>query len=255
MRIKPFIIIGAIAGAACSRTIATLSPAPGTTRGLRAWRKRENNGSGRRRHGPYAGKVAKWQPTDLANKVTPILVELENTSDAPILVRYNRISLTDADGHRFAVMPPYDIDGTVSQAYTIDSPYYGFDRVRGRCAIPVSLVPALLAVQRHVRIRCVVLLALRNAVSRSAVADDRHGSACAARRRAVARWTGGGLHLFRGSAPRREDPDARRCDHRRELGIDGGHGAHSFCRALGGNRLHSKGRSTAPWRRAPLAER
>src|SRR5262249_4180132 len=46
----------------------------------------------------------------------------------PVLIRYNRITLTDADGHRFNVMPPYDIDATLVESYTVTNPYYGFNR-------------------------------------------------------------------------------------------------------------------------------
>jgi hypothetical protein len=41
-------------------------------------------------------------------------------------VRYNHFWLTDAQGHRFNAMPPYDVDGTVTEREVIENPYYGF---------------------------------------------------------------------------------------------------------------------------------
>ena len=127
MQIKTFVLFAAaIAAAGCSRTIARLSPAPGVI---------TVPGPGQGASATAAGvqvvartQAWQWNPQDLATKATPILLQLTNNSARPILVRYNHISLTDADGHRFNVMPPYDINGTVSQAFTIQNPYYGFNR-------------------------------------------------------------------------------------------------------------------------------
>ena len=69
-----------------------------------------------------------WGPSDLDTKVTPILLELQNNGQMPVLVRYNHITLPDSLGHRFAAMPPYDTNGSLSEAYTIQNPIYGFDR-------------------------------------------------------------------------------------------------------------------------------
>jgi hypothetical protein len=69
-----------------------------------------------------------WNPTNLSNQATPILLELENNSDRAVAVRYNHIWLTDADGHRFNVMPPYDVNGTVTQSFEVQNPFYGFNR-------------------------------------------------------------------------------------------------------------------------------
>ncbi|MDB4874391.1 MAG: hypothetical protein JWM41_837 [Gemmatimonadetes bacterium] len=115
-----------LGAAACSRTTAKLSPAPGVA---------VVPGPGQGAAASAAGvrvvaraQAWKWEPRDLDTKVTPIFVELQNDSDRPVAVRYNHISLTDAAGHRFNVMPPYDIDATLSEAFTVQSPYYGFDR-------------------------------------------------------------------------------------------------------------------------------
>src|ERR1043165_4319131 len=53
---------------------------------------------------------------------------MQNNGSHPVLLRYNEISLTDDAGNRFSVMPPYNIDGTVSEAFTVRNPYYGFSR-------------------------------------------------------------------------------------------------------------------------------
>jgi hypothetical protein len=67
-----------------------------------------------------------WNPRDLWTEVTPILLELQNDGDQPMLIRYNRIVLTDSLGHRFNVMPPYDIGGTITESETVQAPFYGF---------------------------------------------------------------------------------------------------------------------------------
>jgi len=119
--------IAAVLGAtACARTEARLTPAPTAT---------VVPGPGKGASANVAGVqvVARtgawqWTPRDLETKVTPILIELQNNGDTPIQVRYNDLSLTDSQGHHFSVMPPYDIEGTVSVAYEVGSPYYGFSR-------------------------------------------------------------------------------------------------------------------------------
>lgn len=122
---------GAIAVAAgtwgCARTTAELSPAPGATL--------VSGGIGQGATATVAGvqviaraKAWHWDPTDLDTKVTPVLLELQNNGNRAVVVRYNHISLVDDAGNHFNVMPPYDIDGTLSEAFTIRSPYYGFNR-------------------------------------------------------------------------------------------------------------------------------
>lgn len=128
---KLIIASSALFLAACSRTTANLTPAPGVAVVA----------------GPGAGasttvdnvqiiaraQAWKWNPTDLSTKVTPLLIELQNNGNREVLIRYNQISLTDADGHRFSVMPPYDINTKLTQAYTIENPFYGF---RGYAVAP-----------------------------------------------------------------------------------------------------------------------
>jgi hypothetical protein len=107
-------VVAAVFGAtACARTEARLTPAPTAT---------AVSGPGKGASATIAGVqlVARpgawqWTPRDLETKVTPILIELQNNADTPIQVRYNDLSLTDSQGHHFSVMPPYDIDGTVSR--------------------------------------------------------------------------------------------------------------------------------------------
>jgi hypothetical protein len=108
----------------CSRTIARLQPAPGAM---------VVSGPGQGAAATAAGvrvtahaQAWKWGPSDLDTKVTPLLIELENNGQMPALVRYNHFWLTDAQGHRFNAMPPYDVDGTVTEREVIENPYYGF---------------------------------------------------------------------------------------------------------------------------------
>ena len=130
MNSRIFLAAGAVVGAVwtlgCARTVAELTPAPGATR---------VSGPGEGAAATVAGvqvvarsKAWHWDPADLDAKVTPILVEFQNNGDRPVIVRYNHISLMDDAGNRFNVMPPYDIDGTLSEAFTVSNPYYGFNR-------------------------------------------------------------------------------------------------------------------------------
>ena len=130
MNSRIFLAAGAVAGAmwasGCTRTVAELSPAPGATR---------VSGTGEGATATIASvqviartKAWHWDPADLDTKVTPMLVEFQNNGTRPVIIRYNHISLTDDAGNRFAVMPPYDIDGTLSESYTVQNPYYGFSR-------------------------------------------------------------------------------------------------------------------------------
>jgi hypothetical protein len=126
MHVRTLLITGALLTAACARTVAKLSPAPGAT---------VAQGPGEGAMATAAGvrvtaraEAWQWDPSDLKAKVTPILLELQNDGANPVLVRYNRISLTDEQGHHFNVMPPYDINATVTEAERVENPFYGFDR-------------------------------------------------------------------------------------------------------------------------------
>jgi hypothetical protein len=126
---RNFIVAIACAAAAaggCARTQAKLTPAPGADVVAGRGRGAEAVAAGVRvvaRAGAWA-----WNPTDLDTKATPILIELGNNGSVNMLVRYDRITLTDEAGHRFAAMPPYDVNATVNESYTVRNPYYGFSR-------------------------------------------------------------------------------------------------------------------------------
>jgi hypothetical protein len=130
MNSRIFLAAGAVAGAVwtlgCARTVAELNPAPGTTR---------VSGTGEGATATVASvqviarsKAWHWDPTDLDSKVTPMFIEIQNNGSRPVMVRYNHISLVDDAGNRFNVMPPYDIDGTLSERFTVENPSYGFSR-------------------------------------------------------------------------------------------------------------------------------
>jgi hypothetical protein len=123
--VKTLIVAGVVATAGCSSQVARIRTAPGTV---------VVPGIGEGASASAAGvrviaraQAWQWEPRNLSTEVTPFLIELRNDGSHPVLVRYNRISLTDADGHRFMVMPPYDIDGSVTERYTVMNPYYGFN--------------------------------------------------------------------------------------------------------------------------------
>ena len=74
-----------------------------------------------------------FDPPDLETKATPILLELTNNSDRSIVVRYDHIALTDAAGHRIDVIPPYNVQGTVSVPVTVQQPdHFAGDVLRSR---------------------------------------------------------------------------------------------------------------------------
>jgi hypothetical protein len=131
MTLNRIVITGVFSASAtlavgCGRTQAKLTPAPSAAVVPGRGRGAETVAAGVRvvaRAGAWA-----WEPRDLETKATPILIELANDGDGPMLVRYNHVTLTDAAGHKFAAMPPYDIDATMSEAFTVRNPYYGFSR-------------------------------------------------------------------------------------------------------------------------------
>ncbi len=120
------IIAGAAVAMACSSNTARIRTAPGDVVVPGPGEGAEATAAGVR----VVARAHAWQwgPADLDSKVTPFLVQLQNNGTSSISVRYNRISLTDADGHRFEVMPPYDIDATLTERFTVTNPYYGYDR-------------------------------------------------------------------------------------------------------------------------------
>ena len=117
-------LVGAIGAAGCSRNYAKLTPAP-----------QASIVSG---PGGGAGTVAagvrviarseawEWEPRNLHSKVTPMLIELNNLGKHSVAIRYNHISLVDAQGHVFHAMPPYDINASVKQKVTMVYPYSGY---------------------------------------------------------------------------------------------------------------------------------
>lgn len=79
----------------------------------------------------------RWNPTDLDQFVTPMLLEIENDSDRPVRIRFQDIRMVGDNGVYLAALPPYDIRGETtrtvqSHAYTHDGfvvahhvhPYY-----------------------------------------------------------------------------------------------------------------------------------
>lgn len=71
----------------------------------------------------------RWEaePRDLITHATPLLIRLENNGSEPILVRYELFDLRNPVGDDFPAMPPYDLDGTVTEAVTVHRyPLTGF---------------------------------------------------------------------------------------------------------------------------------
>jgi hypothetical protein len=123
--LSAFAGIAAVALAACAvRQPLDLAPAP-NAKAVEGVGKGAVDTAGGVRVEARAG-AWKWNPEDLAIKVTPFFVELENTGSSRVLVRYNNFSVTDASGKRHAAMPPYDLSGSVTESYTVQNPYYPY---------------------------------------------------------------------------------------------------------------------------------
>jgi hypothetical protein len=114
-----------VVGAACGST-TTLSPGPDSAMAP---------------VGPGEGTVASetgvrmvvraraWQgdPETLESEMTPLFVEITNSSNHPLLVRYRDLQIHTNEGESFAALPPYDIDEDVTERLAVyDYSYAGF---------------------------------------------------------------------------------------------------------------------------------
>lgn len=56
-----------------------------------------------------------WRGADIEDDVTPLRVTIQNDSERPVRLRYSDFALVERSGERYAALPPYDIEGTVSR--------------------------------------------------------------------------------------------------------------------------------------------
>lgn len=54
-------------------------------------------------------------------RVTPVVVTINNRSDRPIRVQYSQFSLVSPRGRCFSVLPPYPMEGTVAEPLFVDA--------------------------------------------------------------------------------------------------------------------------------------
>lgn len=59
-------------------------------------------------------------------ELTPILVKIENESRTPLRVRYEEFALVDAEGRRWAALPPFDMEGAVNEPVRSAYGSYGY---------------------------------------------------------------------------------------------------------------------------------
>jgi len=59
---------------------------------------------------------------DVETHVTPVRVVVENDSDQPVRLRYQEFALIAADGSRFAALPPYAVEGEVTDRTIVEHP-------------------------------------------------------------------------------------------------------------------------------------
>lgn len=122
MNSRLLLVASAVAASACARSYAELSPAVGAV---------PASGPGEGAVANVAGvqvvaRTQAWHfdPPNLEEKVTPMMIEVTNNSDRAILLHYKDITLTDEGGTHYDVIPPYSVNGTLSVPVTIQDPYY-----------------------------------------------------------------------------------------------------------------------------------
>lgn len=109
----PICLLAAGLLSACAADIATLQPAPEARLVAAA-------GMGKAAFDEAAGVRVTAMPrswpgrTPIERVVTPVRLRIDNNSGQAVLVRYDRIALSDASGRVYAALPPYSIDATVS---------------------------------------------------------------------------------------------------------------------------------------------
>lgn len=62
-------------------------------------------------------RASAWEgvPSNLAAKLTPMLVTISNDSEVPVRVRYNELMLVVPEGRVYKALPPFQIDGQLAQ--------------------------------------------------------------------------------------------------------------------------------------------
>lgn len=53
--------------------------------------------------------------TEIKREVTPLRVEIENSSQVPLRIRYDRFTLVGPQGQRYSALPPYGVEGSVEE--------------------------------------------------------------------------------------------------------------------------------------------
>lgn len=69
-----------------------------------------------------------WRGADIEDDVTPLKVTIRNDSGRPLRVRYSDFALVERNGERYAALPPYQIEGTVSRP-AMAGDYRALDRL------------------------------------------------------------------------------------------------------------------------------
>jgi hypothetical protein len=118
-------VVAAFGVAACTST-TQLSPAPGAQPappGIGTGAIASNAGV------TIEARADAWQgnPATLEREITPILVEVTNSGNHPLLVRYSAFQLMATNGKVHRAMPPFAIDEEITEEYMVRTfPYSGF---------------------------------------------------------------------------------------------------------------------------------
>lgn len=113
MRLSIYLLAGTALIAACASDTVTLRPAPDANLAPAAG---SQNAAADMLSGVRVTAMPRSWPgrMPIENVVTPLRVRVDNNSGNPVLIRYDKISLTSPGGKIFAALPPYSIDATVS---------------------------------------------------------------------------------------------------------------------------------------------
>ena len=126
MRMLSAIAVMAAFGTAACTSTTRLDPAPGAQpapAGIGEGAIASNAGV------QIEARADAWRgnPSTLEQEITPLLVEVTNHSNHPLLVRYSAFQLLSTNGKVHRAMPPFDIDEDITEEYTISTfPYTGF---------------------------------------------------------------------------------------------------------------------------------
>ncbi|RJP75253.1 MAG: hypothetical protein C4524_12000 [Candidatus Zixiibacteriota bacterium] len=72
-----------------------------------------------------AAEVEAWPGREeIARRVTPLRVTVNNQSEHPLLLRYENLALVADQGRRYAALPPFEVEGAIHEPVVVDNPRF-----------------------------------------------------------------------------------------------------------------------------------